>query len=322
MIRIALPLLFAAFAAGASAQSPAPQASEIAIGPEGHQLRGTLLTAPAPAANARPVLILAGSGPTDRDGNSPMGIRAAPYRLVAEALAQRGITSLRVDKRGIAASTGAAPREEDLRIRTYADDARAWAHELKARTGARCVWMLGHSEGALHALMAAQDNPDICGLVLVSPAGRRFGDIIRAQLTANPNAAGIRPEAFRILAELEAGRTVPEAGMNPELLPLFRASVQPYVISMLAVDPPALARSFAGPIEIVQGTTDLQTSVADAQAIQSARPGITLRLIDGMNHVLKVATSDRQENFGTYANPDLPLAPGVVDAIAGFMLSH
>ena len=84
----------------------------------------------------------------------------------------------------------------------------------------------------------------------------------------------------------------------------------------------ALARSFAGPIEIVQGTTDLQTNIADAQAIQSARPGITLRLIDGMNHVLKVATSDRQENFGTYANPDLPLAPGVVDAIAGFMLSH
>jgi len=320
MIRFAVPLLFAAIAAGASAQAPAPRSSEIAIGPEGHQLHGTMLTPATPAPNAAPVLILAGSGPTDRDGNSPMGIRAAPYRLVAEALTQRGIASLRVDKRGIGASAAAAPREEDLRIETYADDARAWARELKARTGARCVWMLGHSEGALHALMAGQNDPDVCGLVLVSPAGRRFGDIIRAQLTANPNAAGIRDDAFRILAELEAGRTVTDV---PEsLAPLFRASVQPYVISMLAVDPPALARSFTGPIEIVQGTTDLQTSIADAQAIQSARPGITLRLIDGMNHVLKVATSDRDENFGTYANPDLPLAPGVVDAIAGFMLAH
>jgi pimeloyl-ACP methyl ester carboxylesterase len=316
MLTIALSMLLAATPA------PAPRSSELAIGPEGHQLHGTLLAPATPAAGAQPVLILAGSGPTDRDGNSPMGIRAAPYRLVAEALAQRGIVSLRVDKRGIAASAAAAPREEDLRIQAYADDARAWARELKARTHARCVWLLGHSEGTLHALIAAQNNPDVCGLVLVSPAGRRFGDIIREQLTANPNAAGIRDEAFHILSELEAGHTVPEAGMNAELLPLFRASVQPYVISMLAVDPPALARGFAGPIEVVQGTTDLQTTIADAQAIQSARPGITLRLIDGMNHVLKVATSDRQENFGTYANPDLPLAPGLADAIAGYMLAH
>jgi pimeloyl-ACP methyl ester carboxylesterase len=320
MIRFAVPLLLAALAAGASAQDPAPVARELAIGPAGHQLHGTLLAPARAAAGAQPVLILAGSGPTDRDGNNPLGVAAAPYRLLAEGLAAHGIASLRVDKRGIAASAAAAPREEDLRIQVYADDARAWARTLKAETHARCVWLLGHSEGTLHALLAAQDDPDICGLVLVSPAGRRIGDVIREQLANNPNAAPIREDAFHILAELEAGRTV--ADVPEALAPLFRPSVQPYLISMLAVDPVALARSYTGPILIVQGTTDLQTSIADAQALRAARDGIALRLIDSMNHVLKVATSDRQENFGTYADPDLPLAPGLVDAIAGFVTAH
>ena len=134
------------------------------------------------------------------------------------------------------------------------------------------------------------------------------------------HAAPYRADLARILGELEAGRTV--ADMPEALAPLFRPSVQPYLISMLAVDPVALARSYTGPILIVQGTTDLQTSIADAQALRAARDGIALRLIDSMNHVLKVATSDRQENFGTYADPDLPLAPHFVDAVAGFMLAH
>jgi pimeloyl-ACP methyl ester carboxylesterase len=322
MIRFAIPLILAAFAAGAVAQAPASQSSEIAIGPEGHQLHGTLLTAATPAPNAQPALILAGSGPTDRDGNNPLGVTAAPYRLLAEALAQRGITTLRVDKRGIGASAAAAPREEDLRVQTYVDDARAWAHALKARTHARCVWLIGHSEGALHAELAAQDNADICGLVLIAGAGRSFGAIIREQLSVNPNAAPIRDDAFRILEQLEAGHAVPAADVPPGLAALFRPSVQPYVMSMLAADPVALLRSYSGPVLVVQGTTDLQVSIADAQALHGAREGIAIRLIDGMNHVLKVATSDRQENFATYADPNLPLAPHLVDAVVGFMLGH
>jgi len=307
-------------ALGLSGAAMAQQSRELSIGDAPAQLHGTLLTPATPARGAQPVLILAGSGPTDRDGNNPLGIRAAPYRLLAEALAERGIASLRVDKRGIAASAAAAPREEELRIQNYADDARAWARALKSQTQARCVWLLGHSEGTMHALMAAQDDPDICGLVLVSPAGRRIGDVIREQLAGNPNAAPIRADAFRILRELEAGRTI--ADVPESLAPLFRPSVQPYLISMLAVDPVALARRYTGPILAVQGTTDLQTSIADAQAIRAARDGIAIRLIDGMNHVLKTASSDRQENFATYADPELPLAPGVADAIAGFVTSH
>jgi pimeloyl-ACP methyl ester carboxylesterase len=207
-------------------------------------------------------------------------------------------------------------------VQNFADDARAWARDLKARTGARCVWILGHSEGTLHALLAAQDNPDLCGLVLVSTVGRRFGDIIREQITANPANAAIAPEALSILAELEAGRTVPGDGVNPLLFPLFRPSVQPFMMSMLAIDPTELARRYGGPVLVVQGTTDLQTTVADAQRLGAARPGIAVRLIEGMNHVLKTAPAERAANFATYANPELPLAPGLVEAIAEFIAAN
>jgi pimeloyl-ACP methyl ester carboxylesterase len=308
----------ALLAAAATTPAAAQQPSEIAIGPAGRELRGTLLRPATPAPAAEPVLILAGSGPTDRDGNNPAGITAQPYRLLAEALAGRGIASLRVDKRGIAGSGAAGRPETELRVGHFADDAHSWAAELRRRTGARCVWLLGHSEGTLHALLAAQQPRNLCGLILVSTVGRKLGDIIRQQLDS-PGNVSVRDEARRILAELEAGRSVPAEGMNPALAPLFRPSVQPFVMSMLAADPPALARAYPGPILVVQGTTDLQTRPADAEAIGAARPGIAVRIVEGMNHVLKTAPADPAANAATYSNSSLPLAPGLVETVAEFI---
>jgi uncharacterized protein len=314
-------VILAALAASAPPSPPAP-AREMTIGEGGSRLYGTYLAPASPAAGAEPVLILAGSGPTDRDGNNPLGVRAAPYRLLAEALAARGIPSLRPDKRGIAASAAAAPSESELRIQTFGDDARAWAARLRSETGARCVWLLGHSEGGLHALLAAQGNADVCGLILVSSPGRRLGDVLREQLNANRANAPVLPEALRILAELEAGRPVAGEIIHPALAPLFRPSVQPFMISLLALDPAALARRFEAPILVLQGTTDLQTAAADAQLLGAARSGITVRLIEGMNHVLKTAPAEPGANVATYSAPDLPLAPGIAEAVADFIIAN
>jgi len=311
-----------ALLAAAAAPQPGVQSSEMTIGEGTGTLHGTLLAPTKSGPETDAVLILAGSGPTDRDGNSPLGIRAAPYQLLADGLAGAGIVALRVDKRGIAASAPAMTSEDALRIETYAADARAWAKGLRERTGARCVWLLGHSEGTLHALIAAQQSEGICGLILVSPVGRPLGEILRAQFRSNPAFAPMLDEAIRILAELEAGRTVPGDGINPALLAIYRPSVQPFLISMLAADPPALAAAYRGPILVVQGTTDIQTAVADAERLGSARPGIRVELIEGMNHVLKVAPADPAVNVATYSNPDLPLAPGLMDTIVNFIRAN
>ena len=284
-------------------------------GPNG-PLEGTFLDA---GKGAPVVVIVPGSGPTDRDGNNPMGVTAAPYRLLAEALAEKGVSSIRIDKRGMFGSKAAIPDANKVTIADYAADAHAWAKAARQKTGARCVWVAGHSEGALIALAAGQDRTDLCGVIAISGMGRRFGTVLREQLAANPANAPIMESATKALAELEAGRTVDTAGMHPALAPLFNASVQPYVINLLAQDPAALAKSLKLPLLIVHGEADLQTSVADAKALASAQPKAKLVLVPKVNHVLKVVGDGRQANMSAYADPSLPVAPGVVDAIADFV---
>lgn len=308
-------MLSLALAATLLTTGPVETAVSLPAGPAA--LHGTLL---APEGPARAVaVILPGSGPTDRNGNSPQfGISAQPYRLLALGLAERGIATVRIDKRGIGESAAAAPSEADLRITAYVEDARVWAAEAAARTGQPCAWLIGHSEGALIALAAVDGHADsICGLILLSGAGRPAGVILREQLGPQLPEP-LKTEAFHVLSELEAGRTA--ADTPPALAALFRPSVQPYLISWLVLDPTALIAAWDGPVLIGQGTTDIQIAVADAEAMAAARPDARLILWDGVNHVLKVAPADRAANIATYADPDLPLAPGVVDDVAGFIL--
>lgn len=288
-------------------------AEDVTLASEPAPLHGTLLT----ADNAQAVaIILPGSGPTDRDGNSPLGVTAGSYRLLAEGLAQQGVSTLRIDKRGIGASASAGLSEADLVFDDYVDDARAWINDLTARTGQPCAWVIGHSEGALIGQMAAVDNPEVCGLVLVSGAGRPAGVVLREQLATLPPALAAANE--EALSALEAGRTTPTpAGLES----LYRASVQPYMISWLTKDPAGLMADYDGPALVVHGTTDLQVTAPDAGALTTARDGVVRIDIEGMNHVMKVAPADPQSNVATYSRSDLPLVPGLVEAISDFILS-
>ncbi|MBN9465452.1 alpha/beta hydrolase [Brevundimonas sp.] len=303
-----------------AALAAAPVSTEIVLPSQPAPLHGTLLTPPDASTVA---VILPGSGPTDRDGNSPLGVAAGTYRLLAEGLADQGIATLRIDKRGIAASAAAGPAEADLRFDAYAADARAWAAEAAVRAGKPCAWLIGHSEGALVALkaVAGGDDPEsskVCGLILLSGAGRPAGAVLREQLASLPEP--MKTQAFAVLTQLEAGRTV--ADTPPALAALFRPSVQPYLISWLPLDPAALLAAYDGPVFIGQGTTDLQIGVADAEALAAADPRATLKLWSGVNHVLKTAPTDRAANLTTYADPALPLAPGVVEDVAGFIKAN
>jgi uncharacterized protein len=285
-------------------------------GPTG-VLKGTML-APPDASKAPLVLINPGSGPTDRDGNSPLGVQAASYRLLAKALAAEGVASVRIDKRGMFASAGAGDPNKAT-MAGYAADVHAWAKTLRQNTGVPCVWLLGHSEGGLVALVAAQTPDDLCGLVLVAAAGRPLADILREQLKANPANASLLREILPAIDKLAAGQHVDTAGMSPALKPLFRPAVQDFVIDEMSYDPAKLLAAYPGPVLVLQGSTDLQVSLADAQRLAAARPGVKLVVLPGVNHVLKAAPADRGANVATYADPGLPLAPGVADAIAAFV---
>ena len=268
---------------------------------------------------ARPgpaVLLIAGSGPTDRDGNSTFpGVKPANLKMIAEGLAAEGVPSLRYDKRAIAKSAAAALSEADLRFSTAVDDAALFARLLKSQPGVSCVVILGHSEGALVAAMAAQ-KIDTCGVIEVSGMGRPLGVVVREQLAAQSLTSELSAEIEAGLVELEHGR---EISNIPGLEALFRPSVQPYLISQLTIDPANALRAVNAPVLILQGDNDLQVSVQDARLLAAARPDAKLVILPGVNHVLKTAPTDRAGNFATYADPSRPLAPGVMQAILDFV---
>ncbi len=263
------------------------------------------------------VLIVPGSGPTDRDGNNPLGVHANSYKHLAEQLAARGVSTLRVDKRGMFASAGAGDANA-VTLESYAADYRRWVRVARAATGAPCVFLLGHSEGAMMVSAAAIGQSDVCGLLLVSGAGRPFGDVLREQLKANPANAPLLDQALAAIRDLETGVPADRTHFHPAIAWLFEPGVQGFLISVMAADPAELAKAAAVRTLVIQGSTDLQVSLADARALAEATGG-KLAVIEGVNHVLKEAPDDRALNLATYAAPDLPLAEPVIDVIVDFV---
>lgn len=296
--------------------------AEIEAEVENGPLRGTLVMPDGPVTAS--VVIIPGSGPTDRDGNNPMGANAGYLRMLAEALAVEGVASIRVDKRGMFASSGSFPDANAVTFDDYAADAHAWIDVAKQETGTDCTFILGHSEGGLVALVAAQAaGSSICGIVLVAAPGRTLADVMREQLRSNPDNAPILTDALTAIDTLEVGENVDVSGFHPALQQIFAPQVQGFLIDAFTRDPAALIADTNLPVLIVQGDNDLQVTPVDAEALSRAQPVADLFLARGMNHVLKeTPPDDIAANMAAYADPDAPLAAGLSDRIAEFLKRH
>jgi uncharacterized protein len=262
------------------------------------------------------VVIIPGSGPTDRDGNSGQGLATNTYRLLAEGLAEAGIASLRIDKRGFYGSAQAIADPNDVTISAYAQDARNWVDF--ASTLAPCVWIAGHSEGGLVALFAAQDAPDsLCGLILLATPGRPVGQLLIEQLEANPQNASLMGEIRAIVTDLESGLSRDPASISAVLQPLFRAGVQGYLIDMFSHDPAVLAAGWRGHALIVQGDADLQLRPFDADLLERAMPQARRIDLSQGTHMLKAEVEGHP--LATYRDPTLPLHDELLRGIVRFL---
>ncbi|SEN28871.1 hypothetical protein SAMN05428959_1011030 [Duganella sp. CF517] len=282
---------------------------------DGGTLYGTELI-PEGGARVPVVLLHSGSGPTDRDGNSEAAsLLNNSLRMLAESLAQQGVATVRYDKRGVASSAALVKEESDLRLDSYVDDAVVWMRQLRADKRFSKVVMAGHSEGALIALVACQRaKADAC--VSISGPGHPLADILRDQLKPKlpPALAGANE---RILVALEQGKAVED--VPPELMMLYRPSVQPYLISSFKTDPRKAIAALKMPVLIAQGATDIQVAVKEAQALSAAAPSAKLVVIDGMNHVLKMVPANPAAQRASYSDPGLPLSPQLSEAVAAFV---
>lgn len=289
-----------------------PRGVDVTLHTPTGDIQGTLLI--PPSKGKIPVaLLIAGSGPTNRNGNNPM-MKNNALKMLAEALYKNGIASLRYDKRGIGASKQAGLMESKLRFGQYINDAEGWADQLKQNRKFKSIVVIGHSQGSLIGMIVAQ-NPAVDKFISLEGAGEPINVVLRRQLESQPEQ--VKNLALPILDSLENGHKV--KNVPPMLYTLFRPSIQSYWMSWFSYHPQKEVAKLHKPVLIVQGTTDIQVSQTDAENLKKADPSAKLLIIKGMNHILKNAPANRQENIKTYYEPDLPLNKELVAGVVKFI---
>ncbi len=273
-----------------------------------------ILTMPQTDKKIPVVLIIAGSGPTDKNGNSHLGVKANEYKLIADSLYNAGIACLRYDKRGVGESSAAMKDQENLSFDDYVSDAVGLIKKLNEDNRFSKVIVLGHSEGSLIGMIAAQ-KAKTDKFISLAGAGDRVDVIITKQLSVSAKELGTK--AKPIFDSLLNGYKVKK--IDSELITVFQPAIQNYLISWLHYNPQTEIKKLKIPILILQGSTDIQVSVDDAEKLHVANGKSTLKIITGMNHILKKAPQNRIENLATYSKPTLPLATILMTEIIKFI---
>lgn len=280
----------------------------VAIG----ELKGTL-SIPAQKTKTA-ILMISGSGPTDRDGNSAMGFRNNSLKMVAQQLAENGYAVLRFDKRGIASSAKAITDPASMRFDDFISDAEAWLSLLEEK-GYKNLVVAGHSQGSLVGMIISGKNEKVKGFISLAGLGEDAGTALVRQLEMQ--APILVPEAKTSLDSLRAGHKVNK--VNPFLASLFGPQIQDFLKSYIMYDPSEEIKKLDIPVLIINGTTDIQVDVAQAETLGKAYPNAQLEIVEGMNHILKDAPSDPAANMATYNDPELPLSDGLMGSILTFI---
>lgn len=293
---------------------------EIVLNTPTGDIHGMLMMPDSCDAQCPLVIIIAGSGPTDMNGNTiGSELQNNSLKMLAEGLAANGIASIRYDKRGIGKSRAACIDEEELRFEHYIDDAAGWADMYADDARFSTIAIAGHSEGSLIGMVAAQKSKAVKAYISIAGCGRPAHEVLEEQLSKQPEQ--VQREAAAINRELLEGRTVED--VPNYLAALYRKSVQPYLISWFRYNPAKEIAKLNVPVLILQGDKDIQVGVKEAETLRLARIFSSYQVIGNMNHVLKHCEStDMFTQLETYKNPELPINNELVEHIVRFLLNR
>jgi uncharacterized protein len=272
-----------------------------------------VLTTPPDVERPPVVLLIAGSGSTDHDGNGPQ-VKPATLKKLSEQLVARKIATLRYDKRGAGGWKPEFGRPEDFRFKDFVEDAVALVNYLRGSGKFSQVSVAGHSEGGLVAILTARRVP-IDRLVLLVTAARRQGDLVKAQLEKKLSPDRLQPIVQAIDA-IMAGQIVDPPPQGLAIAP----SMQPGIASAFTEDPIDPLKLIERPTLIVGGGHDLQVARLDFIALSAASPLAKTLWFPDMNHVLVDVTGE-DDNLATYNQPERALDTVMVDSVANFILA-
>lgn len=259
------------------------------------------------------VILIAGSGPTDRNGNQQM-MQNNSLKMIAQGLASEGIASFRYDKRIFTLLKQQALQENKLRFDDFIEDAVSSIQYFKEKKSFEKIYVLGHSQGALVGLMAAL-NTEVDGYISLAGAGQSIDQVIINQI--GMQMPGLKDETVTAFTTLREKGSVKE--FNPALTSILRPSVQPFIASWMNYDPAQEIAKMTAPVLILNGSKDLQVDVNEAQALKMALTSADFQIIENMNHVLKTVSGNDLDNTKTYNDTTIPLAKELIPAISAFV---
>lgn len=272
-------------------------------------INGTLLK---PTTNNKPplVIIIPGSGPTDRNGNNPQ-MKNNSLKFLAEELALKNIASFRYDKSVLSKENKI--NVDSLLFSDFIREAREIIRYFKKSKSYSNIIIAGHSQGSLVGMVASQKNVD--AFISLEGAGRSIDNILVEQI--GKQAPFLKEETIAITSELKKGNTVEE--INPLLASVFRKPIQPFMISWIKYNPQEEIKKLKIPILIIQGTKDIQVSELDAKLLHESNPKAQLKNIVNMNHILKEINGEISDNMESYSNPNIPVMEALITTIANFV---
>ncbi|MFV8357321.1 alpha/beta hydrolase [Flavobacterium sp. XS1P32] len=275
-------------------------------------LKGSLYTPLKNSKKETLVILIAGSGPTDRDGNQKNLINNS-LKYLCEGLTQNDIAAFSYDKRMFAQFSQGTLNEATLSFEDFINDAKEVFTYFKNQKKYNKIIIAGHSEGSLLGMVAANNNAD--AFISIAGAGRSIDAVIVEQI--EKQAPFLKEEVLKNFEILKSGKTFELK--NEMLASLFRTSVQPYMISWLKYNPQDEIKKLKIPTLLLNGTKDLQVSVSDAELLKKALPSAELMIIESMNHVFKEIKGDTTENMKSYNDPNLPISAQLLNTITRFI---
>lgn len=256
-------------------------------------------------------IIIAGSGPTDRNGNQNF-LKNNALKKLAENLTNKGISTFRYDKR-IVKQIRKGDVDKDLMFDDFVNDATDVINYFKEKETYSKIYVIGHSQGSLVGMLAAKENAD--GFISLAGAGQNIGDVIVDQVTKMAPKLG--EEAQKVVDKLKKGETTTE--YPQALASVFSIDIQPFMINWMQYNPTEIISELKIPVLIVNGTKDLQVSEEEAQLLKDANEDAELKIIENMNHVFFNIEGDDLENSKSYNEAFRPISTELVDAIVEFI---
>ncbi len=276
-------------------------------------IKGTLFT-PDVNESQSLVILIAGSGPTNRSGNS-VGNHNNSLLYLAEDLQKSGIAAFSFDKRVVAQLIAGKNAESDLIFSHQVDDVCDIIAYFKSGKKYKKIIIAGHSEGSLIGMIAAHNNAD--GYISIAGAGRTIDRILIEQIVNQ--MPSLKTELELSFTQLKEGKEI--TSKNPVIASLFRQDILPYLKSWVDLNPQQEIKKLKIPVLILTGTKDLQIKEPDANLLKLAKPDAQLIIIPNMNHIFKEILNDDAENIASYNNPKIPIMPELTSSIVEFINS-